>query len=144
MVLSQRPRADSISHFTHKSHSADCSNLPKGLKKSPQREKPTANGRKPTNYSQVISVLTVRKEWECLLSLVGFPPESGSQDTVHGRHYRCFLACEMLVCNFSRSRLLLSFSLPHSWELARPFWRKVTGETHQSYIYTIQYTFISI
>jgi hypothetical protein len=81
MVLSQRPRADSISHFTHKSHSADCSNLPKGLKKSPQREKPTANGRKPTNYSQVISVLTVRKEWECLLSLVGFPPESGSQDT---------------------------------------------------------------
>lgn len=36
-VFSQRPRADSIPHSTHTSHSAsDCSNLPKRLKESPQ------------------------------------------------------------------------------------------------------------
>lgn len=69
-----------------------------------------------TSLSSEDQSLKVLTEWGfmCQWNSVSASRESGSQDTVHGRHYRCFLACEMLVCNFSRSRLLLSFSLPHS------------------------------
>lgn len=83
-----------------------------------------------TSLSSKDQSLKVLAEWGfmCQWNSVSASRVSGSQDTVHCRHYRCFLACEMLVCNFSRNSLLLSFSLPHSWELAVFFWRKVTGK----------------
>lgn len=43
-VFSQRPRADSIPHSTHKGHSdSDWSNLPKGINKSPQWKAEASN-----------------------------------------------------------------------------------------------------
>lgn len=83
-VFSQRPRADSIPHSTHKSHSAsDCSNLPKGLNGSPQwkAEAPNSQERLGTLQQRGQTCFYTSSLQGSRCAFLWGPNGSGPQDT---------------------------------------------------------------